>query len=454
MWDNHWCKGATDRVRDIAVRLNRVAGEARDRGALIIHSPSDCMEFYQDTPQRRLAQQAPPAKNAPKDIHVWCRSLKDELRLPVDDTDGGCDDDPRCVQPNPWKQPWKRQIATIYIAEGDAVSDSGREIWNLLTRRGIENVMLAGVHTNMCVLGRPFGLRQMAKNGKNVVLLRDLTDALYNSRKAPFVSHECGTALVIEHIEKFVCPTVDSGELLSESRRPHAVFVIGEDEYHTDQTLPALALAELLPRGFDCTFVVADAKDPDRFPGLEILRDADVLVLSVRRRTPPPFQLNLIRDYLARGKPLVAIRTASHAFDRKTGASPSSWPTFDTDVLGAKYLGHYSSKPPVRTRVRIAADKARHPVLAGMPAEEITVNSHLYKIHELAKTVTPIAFGQVEGRAEREPVAWTNTYKGGRVFYTSLGNADDFGLPAFRRLLVNGVFWAVERPAPLPAGLQ
>ena len=78
----------------------------------------------------------------------------------------------------------------------------------------VSNVILLGVHTNMCVLGRPFGLRQMAKNGKTVVLMRDMTDTMYNPRSAPFVSHFRGTELIIEHIEKFVCPTVTSDQVL------------------------------------------------------------------------------------------------------------------------------------------------------------------------------------------------------------------------------------------------
>jgi nicotinamidase-related amidase/type 1 glutamine amidotransferase len=454
MWDNHWCKGATDRVGEIAARLNRVIAVARDRGVLIIHAPSNCMDFYKETPQRRLAQLAPAARDAPRDIDQWCRSLRDEERLPVDDADGGCDDDPRCVQPNPWKQPWKRQIASILIAPEDAVSESGSEIWNLLSKRGVNNVMLTGVHTNMCVLGRPFGLRQMARAGKNVVLIRDMTDSLYNSRRPPFVSHTRGTEFVVEHIEKYVCPTVLSGDLLGETRRPHVVLVIGEDEYDTKTTLPDFARKELVPRSFDCTFVHSDTKDPDDFPGLEVLRDADLLVLSVRRRTPPASQLQLIRDYLARGKPLVAIRTASHAFDRKKGAGPRSWPAFDIEVLGAKYLGHYGSKPPVRTRVSVATGAAKHPILAGLDDAEPTVSSHLYKMRDLAKNVTPLLVGKAEGGSESEPVAWTTTYKGGRVFYTSLGNPDDFRLPAFRRLLLHGAFWALERPVPLPGKLQ
>ncbi len=109
---------------------------------------------------------------------------------------------------------WKAQHAGIKIHDGDAISDSGVEIWNLLEQRGIDNVILLGVHTNMCVLGRPFGLRQMAKNGKHVVLMRDMTDTMYNPKKAPFVSHFRGTELIIEHIEKFVCPTITSAQVI------------------------------------------------------------------------------------------------------------------------------------------------------------------------------------------------------------------------------------------------
>jgi hypothetical protein len=112
------------------------------------------------------------------------------------------------------KAPWKSQHAGLTIRDEDAISDSGIEIWNLLEERGINNVILVGVHTNMCVLGRPFGLRQMAKNGKNVVLVRDLTDTMYNPKMPPMVSHFEGTRLIVEHIEKYVCPTITSDQLL------------------------------------------------------------------------------------------------------------------------------------------------------------------------------------------------------------------------------------------------
>ena len=112
------------------------------------------------------------------------------------------------------KAPWKSQHAGLTIRDSDAISDSGVEIWNLLESRKINNVILLGVHTNMCVLGRPFGLRQMAKNGKNVVLMRDMTDTMYNPQKAPYVSHFKGTELIVEHIEKYVCPTITSDQIV------------------------------------------------------------------------------------------------------------------------------------------------------------------------------------------------------------------------------------------------
>ncbi len=96
----------------------------------------------------------------------------------------------------------------------DAISDSGVEIWNLLEARGIQNVILMGVHVNMCVAGRPFGLRQMAKNGKHVVLMRDMTDSMYNPARWPYVDHFRGTELFIEHIEKHICPTITSDQII------------------------------------------------------------------------------------------------------------------------------------------------------------------------------------------------------------------------------------------------
>jgi nicotinamidase-related amidase len=225
MWDLHHCLNATRRGAEMAPRMDRFLAEARTRGALIIHAPSGCMDTYKDHPARKRALQVPRSRDLPKDIGKWCNRIPAEEKgtYPIDQTDGGEDDDPaehaawadklKAMGRNP-KAPWKSQTDALTIRDGDLISDSGEEIWSALEQRGITNVILVGVHTNMCVLGRPFGLRQMAKNGKNVVLVRDLTDTMYNPKQAPFVSHFAGTDLIVEHIEKWVCPTVTSDQLL------------------------------------------------------------------------------------------------------------------------------------------------------------------------------------------------------------------------------------------------
>ena len=153
----------------------------------------------------------------------WCNLDTDkEAPLPIDDTDGGCDDSPPCKS----FDAWQRQIPVLEIADGDAITDSA-EAYDLMQPRGIENVIVMGVHLNMCVLGRPFSIRQMVAQGKNVFLMRDLTDTMYNSRKRPSVPHCVGTDLMIEHVERHWCPTVTSTDFIgkpafrfSEDRRP------------------------------------------------------------------------------------------------------------------------------------------------------------------------------------------------------------------------------------------
>ncbi len=217
MWDDHWCKSAARRVVELAGPLNQVVRQARDRGVFIIHAPSSVTGFYKDTPQRRLAQAAPftktpvPLATADRWGTAWCwTDPKHERVLPIDDSDMGCScTDAKCTI----REAWTRQIATLELAPGDALTDNGQETWNLLAARGIKNVVLCGVHLNMCVLGRPFAIRQQVYLGKNVALLRDFTDTMYNPERPPGVDHFTGTDLVVEHVEKFWCPTFTSTDL-------------------------------------------------------------------------------------------------------------------------------------------------------------------------------------------------------------------------------------------------
>lgn len=209
MWDHHWCKGASSRVAEMAPRMNHVVAELRARGVLIIHCPSDTMKAYEGTPGRKLAQSAPTA--VPKvPLQGWCAlDGAKEPALPIDDSDGGCDDEPQCQTGSPWR----REIAALDIQPGDAITDN-TEAYNLMRQRGITNVIVMGVHQNMCVLGRPFSIRQMVAQGQNVDLVRDLTDSMYNSRRRPFVDHFTGNDLVTWHIEKYWCPTFTSNQII------------------------------------------------------------------------------------------------------------------------------------------------------------------------------------------------------------------------------------------------
>jgi nicotinamidase-related amidase len=226
MWDLHHSLNATLRLKEMAPRMDQMLRAARARGVLIIHAPSSCMDTYKDHPARKRAIETPLAKDLPRDIGKWCYQIPSEARgtYPIDQAKGENDDDPSAQEQ--WlvklatlgrepAHPWKSETELLTIdPDVDVISDKGEEIWSILEDRGIKHVILTGVHTNMCVLGRPFGLRRMVENGKDAVLLRDLTDTMYNPERAPYVNHFAGTDLIIAHIEKYVCPTITSDQFL------------------------------------------------------------------------------------------------------------------------------------------------------------------------------------------------------------------------------------------------
>ena len=233
---------------------------------------------------------------------------------------------------------------------------------------------------------------------------------------------------------------------------PRIVFMIGEDEYKTWETLPEFAKTELAPAGFRVTIIQADPADKNNFPGLvAALREADVLVISLRRRTPLKEQLDAVRAHLNAGKPLLGVRTACHAFDpqakdkEKVAANPKlgQWSEFDPEVLGGHYTGHYGAGP--KTAISVAPGARGHPILHDVDATKLVGNGSLYKVSPLAETALPLLIGAIPDQSP-EPVAWTRMYgpNKARIFYTSLGHPDDFKNPEFRRLLVSAIRWAVE----------
>lgn len=208
MWDDHYCRASARRVAEMAPHLNRMINAARDRGVLIIHCPSGCMDKYVGMPQRALASLAPTV-DAKIPLKNWCYlDAAREPPLPIEDSEP-CDDE----QPREKIRFYNRQIETIEIHAKDAITDSA-EAYYLMRQRGIEHVIVTGVHTNMCVLGRPFGIRQLKYQGLDVVLMRDMTDCMYSPKQKPFVDHFTGLDLVIEHIERHWCPTITSADIL------------------------------------------------------------------------------------------------------------------------------------------------------------------------------------------------------------------------------------------------
>ena len=211
MWDAHHCVSAVERVAEMAPHLNQVVCGLRDQGALIIHAPSSCMDFYRESSQRARAIRAPEAQTDIEfDWRDWDQAHEGPLPASFVDT-GPCScasSEPCCTAGPPY--PWSRQIPAIDIAGDDAVSDDGRETFNLLEERGIETVVVMGVATNICVLGRPFGIRQLVYEGKRPVLCRDLTDSFHRDD----MGHVSGTDFVVEHIERYWCPSVTSDQLV------------------------------------------------------------------------------------------------------------------------------------------------------------------------------------------------------------------------------------------------
>jgi type 1 glutamine amidotransferase len=227
-------------------------------------------------------------------------------------------------------------------------------------------------------------------------------------------------------------------------RRPHVVLVAYEDEYHAAETLPRFARQLRNRFGHRCT--VLQGEQGTGIAGLEQLATADVLVLYVRRHPLPKEQMAMIRRYLEAGKPLVALRTSSHAFSPRgqTPAGLEAWPEFDRDVLGGNYHDHYKAGP--RTVITAAPIAAGGPLLTGIQFGRWNSTASLYKVSPLASGTTKLLTGTCGDHVE--PVAWTNTYHGGRVFYTSLGDVQDFQTPQFHALLINAIHWVMDKPVP------
>lgn len=218
MWDKHWCPSATARVAELAPEMDNLITIMRNKGLKIVHAPSECIDYYKDHPGRKELLEysgeefltlADGVKKLPSEANAtW----------PIDDSDEGCD------SPGAnFYYAWTKQIDTIPIDEKDLIGDNGPQMGAYFKKHGIKNVIMMGVHTNMCVMHRSFGLRFMKRMGMNLVLVRDMTDLMYNPESYPYTSHFNGLNLMVEYIEKYICPTITSSDFTGK-----APFVFAE----------------------------------------------------------------------------------------------------------------------------------------------------------------------------------------------------------------------------------
>jgi hypothetical protein len=263
----------------------------------------------------------------------------------------------------------------------------------------------------------------------------------------------------------------------------HIVLVAGDDEYRSEELIPQLGKILAVRHGFKCTVLFATDKetgeiDPatqDNIPGLEALKTADLMILFLRFRDLPDEQMKHIIDYTNSGKPIMGLRTSTHAFNirkHRKGAY-AKWSSRGTrdfrggygrQVFGETWINHYGGHQRESTRGVVAKGMEDHPIVRG--CEDIWGPSDVYGITTLAGDSKPLIMGQVlSGMDPKDkpnenkkpiPVAWTKTYTGtkgkaARVFTTTMGHGGDLLSEGFRRLLVNACYWCVGMEGQIPA---
>lgn len=258
----------------------------------------------------------------------------------------------------------------------------------------------------------------------------------------------------------------------SSAESPRVVFVTGDDEYASELSMPMMALILSNHHGMTPTVLYAvndkGERDPhgNSIPGLETLRTADVAVFFLRFRALPQEQLDEIIRYAESGKPMIGIRTSSHAF-KYPGPPNDKWnDAFATDYFGQSWISHYGHD--TSTQASVVEEQAENPILHGVDRDQ-WLHSWLYVQNsgddKLAAGCTVLMEGDAIKGAEpggekfgnREPLAWTREIKrddgkAQRTFYSSLGHPRDFSEESPRRLLVNAIYWALGREQDIPDG--
>ena len=311
------------------------------------------------------------------------------------------------------------------------------------------------------------------------------------------VEEEVDRTAIIEILKRYPAPATnavraeaEAGGAAAGGRARRIVLVAGDEEYRSEEALPQLGRILGTHHGFDCTVLfpidpVTGEVAPDEqgnIPGLEALRKADLMVIATRFRNLPDGQMKEIDDYLRAGKPVVGMRTATHAFnipaDRAYAhygngyaGEKKEWADgFGRLVLGEKWISHHGKHQFESTRGVIAPGAAGHPILRGIADGDIWGPTDVYGVRlPLPGDSQPLVLGQVLSGMTPDsppvagskndpmmPIAWTKTYAieggpRGRVFTTTMGAATDLASEGMRRLVVNGCYWALGLEDRIPA---
>ena len=254
-------------------------------------------------------------------------------------------------------------------------------------------------------------------------------------------------------------------------RGKHIVFLAGDHEYRSEETLPALARVLAKHQGFKCTVLFnidkegnIGAGEPQNMPGLEALDSADLAVVFLRFQQFPEEQMKHFDAYLNRGGPVIGLRTATHGF-KTTKDDPFAKYSFDSkvsgyelgfgqQVLGQTWVGHYGGNHKQSTRITIVEGKKAHPILRGVKDIWVQAGGYVGKPTdgEVLTMAQPLNGMTPDSPADATkppmPSEWTRSYKStsgktGRVLTTLYGTSEDITNDGYRRMIVNGVFWAL-----------
>jgi type 1 glutamine amidotransferase len=266
----------------------------------------------------------------------------------------------------------------------------------------------------------------------------------------------------------------------------HIVLVSGDEEYRSEEAMPQLAKILSTHHGFKCTVLFAidpktgeiDPEQSDNIPGIEALATADLMIIATRFRALPDEQMKYVVDYVEAGKPIVGLRTATHAFNYPAD-SPSSYKHyswnhdgadfkqgFGRQVLGETWISHHGKHKFESTR-GILEDKS-HPIVTGIADGSIWGTSDVYGVrlpltgdaHTIVRGQILVGMNADDAAVEDDrndpmmPIAWTRTYKGGRIFTTTMGAATDLQNEPLRRLILNASLWCLSMESQITPDLN